>query len=284
MDVRFISTTSSQLPSLTVANGQLIYLADKDAAYYDMGDLRRPLASMRVVSALPPSSSVQENVLYAVINAEGHADASIWDASSSTYVSLSGYKATASSLGLVQPDGTTITIDSNGVISCHAEVTTLPASSITYDNSDSGLTADDAQEAIDEVYGFATTAQLTADNAVAAASTAQITADEAVAAAATAQITADEAVAAAASAQSTADDAVAAASSAQSTADDAVAAASSAQSTADDAVAAASSAQSSADAALAQIAAATTAIANILERLAAVEDVADIALTIEDTE
>ena len=284
MDVRFITTTSSKLPDLTVANGQLIYLMDRDASYYDMGGVRRPLSSMRVVSELPPSSSAQEGVLYAIVNAAGHADASIWDANSSTFVSLSGYKATASTLGLVQPDGTTITIDANGVISCHPEVTSLPAASITFDNVDSGLAATNAQFAIDEVAAATTAAQLTADNAVAAASSAQMTADEAVAAASSAQTTADDAVAAAASAQTTADDAVAAASSAQSTADLAVAAATTAQLTADDALAAATSAQADATDALNQIAAATTAIADILQRLAAVEDTAEIALTIEDTE
>ncbi len=193
MDVRFISTTSSKLSQLAVSNGQLIYLADLDASYYDMAGQRRPLSSMRVVSSLPSTSVAQEGVLYAVINNDGHADASIWSASMSRYVPLSGYAATATTLGLVKPDGTTITIDANGTISCHPEVTSLPASSITYDNTSSGLTADDAQDAIDEVLGVANTASSTASQAASDASAAQATASQAASDASAAQTAASQA-------------------------------------------------------------------------------------------
>ena len=95
MDVRYIATTSDKLSELAVVNGQLIYLSDKNATYYDMGGSRRLVSSMKVVSALPSTSAAQESVIYGIVNDSGKVDASIWDASASTFRQLSGYKATA---------------------------------------------------------------------------------------------------------------------------------------------------------------------------------------------
>lgn len=185
MDVRFYTTTSSKLPSLTIANGQLIYLSDKDAAYYDMGGSRRPLSGMRLVQQLPEVG--QQDIIYVVIDSStGYANASIWDSSTSQYVPVSGKLATVAQVGLVKPDGTTITIDSNGTISCHAEVTTLPASSITYVNTTSGYASTAVQGALDEAAGVAASALANAASASSAASAAQSTADSAVASASTA--------------------------------------------------------------------------------------------------
>lgn len=52
-------------------------------------------------------------------------------------------KATSSTLGLVKPDNSTITVDANGAIST--------GFNLTYDNSTSGLTATTYKTAIDEV-------------------------------------------------------------------------------------------------------------------------------------
>ena len=57
--------------------------------------------------------------------------------------------ATTSVAGIVKPDGTTIAIEADGTISVDASV--LEAGNIDYDNTSSGLTADDVQDAIDEV-------------------------------------------------------------------------------------------------------------------------------------
>lgn len=149
MDVKFYATTSAKLPTLPIVNGQLIYLEDKEAAYYDMGNSRNPISGVRLVSTLPATG--QKDILYAVIDSNGNATASIWDPTTSTFKPLSGQIATTSSIGLVKPDGTTITITNDGTISCHAEVTSLPASSITYDNTASGTTATTAQGALDEL-------------------------------------------------------------------------------------------------------------------------------------
>lgn len=159
MDVKFITTTSNRLSQLSIVAGQLIYLSDRNASYYDMGGNRYLMSSMRLVSSLPTSGNEQEGVLYGVINAAGHVDSYVWDPVSSEFKQLSGYVATTSSLGLVKPDGTTITIDANGVISCHAEVTSLPSSAITYDNSTSGATATNAQDMLDDTYSIAVSAQ-----------------------------------------------------------------------------------------------------------------------------
>lgn len=267
MDVRFIATTSGKLSELSVVSGQLIYLSDLNATYYDMGGTRRLMSSMRVVPALPSTSVAQEGVLYGVVNAAGHVDASVWDASASTYRSLSGYVATTNTLGLVKPDGTTITIDANGVISCHAEVTTLPAESITYDNTSSGLAATSAQAAIDEV-------NTVAGNAVASATSAMTQAQSAATAAANAST-------AAAAAQQNAANASTAAQAAQQEAAAASTAASQAAADAAAASTAAAAATTIADSAAAAAAAASTAVAALETRMQAVEAVAAIALTTE---
>lgn len=179
MDVKFFTTTSAKLPSLAIANGQLIYLEDKDAGYYDMGGYRRPLSGMRLVSELPTVG--QSDIIYVLINsATGHADASIWNSATAAYVPLTGYVATTSTVGLVKPDGTTITISQDGTISCHAEVTSLPASAITYNNTQSGLVAQQAQAAIDELSGSVTSAIATANSANTAAANASTAANSAI--------------------------------------------------------------------------------------------------------
>ena len=183
MDVKFTQTTSEKLSSLSIINGQLIYLIDKDASYYDIGGARRPIASVKLVNALPTSAQVQEGMLYIVISNDGKADASIWNPSTSSFASLSGHIATTSSVGLVKPDGTTITITSDGTISCHAEVTTLPASNITFDNTTSGLASTAVQGALDEV-------SVTASGAATSAAAASAAAAGAATSAAAAQATA----------------------------------------------------------------------------------------------
>lgn len=145
MNVKFTLTTSARLPELSVTNGQLVYLQDLDEAYYDAGDERKRIGGVKKVSELP--STGREGTIYVVINASGKGDASIWDSTTSSFVPLTGYAATASSLGLVKPDGTSITIDSNGVISSVGG----SADHVTYDNTTSGLTATTVQSAIDEL-------------------------------------------------------------------------------------------------------------------------------------
>lgn len=202
MDVKYIVTTSNKLSELSIVNGQLIYLSDLNASYYDMGGTRRHVCSMRLVSSLPSTSTAQDGLIYGITNASGYVDAYVWDAGASTYRSLSGYVATTSSLGLVKPDGVTIQIDANGVISTHSEVISLPATSVTYDNSTSQLAATNAQLAIDEVNVIASGAATAASSAVSDASNALNAAMAATSLANDAQTLAYAATSAAASATS----------------------------------------------------------------------------------
>lgn len=236
MDVRYIATTSGRLSELAIVDGQLIYLTDLNATYYDMGSSRRLVSSMRVVSSLPSTSVAQEGVIYGIVNGSGRIDAAIWDAGASTFRQMTGYVATTSSLGLVKPDGTTITIDSNGTISCQ-QTTDLPADHVTYDNSETGLASTSVQGAIGDV-------KTIADNASSAASTALSTAQAASAAAAAASTVASDALSTAQSATSTASSASSVAGEALTAAQSATSIASGASTIAGDALNAAQSATS----------------------------------------
>lgn len=155
MDVKFISTTSDKLSELAILNGQLIYLSDRDATYYDLGNTRNLISSVKLVSSLPSTATVQESVLYGLVGSGGEVQANIWDASASTYRVLSGGGiATTAAVGLVKPDGTSIVIDSNGTISTN--LTSFPSSAVTYDNTVSGFSATSVQTALDEVAGMST--------------------------------------------------------------------------------------------------------------------------------
>lgn len=202
MDVRFIATTSSKLSQLSVVDGQLIYLTDLNATYYDMGSSRRLISGVRIVPSLPSTSVAQEGVLYSVVNVQGQLDASIWDSSANVYRSLSASMATTSTLGVVKPDGQTIFIDANGVISSHRPVTSLPASSVTYDNSVSGLSSTEVQGAVTEVSSIAGNAVASATSAMNAAEVASVSAANASTAAAAASTAAATASAQAAAASS----------------------------------------------------------------------------------
>lgn len=177
MEIQFISTTSNKLSDLPIINGQFITLQDADGSYYDVGGSRKVITGFRLVSSLP--STGQSGIIYGVTNADGHVDVSVWDSSTASYKQLSGYKATASSLGLVKPDGKTITINSNGVISFKS----APSTKVTYNNSTSGLAATNVQTAVDEVSATASTALSIAQSttAVIAAMETRLQAVEAVA-------------------------------------------------------------------------------------------------------
>ena len=147
MNVQFIATTKSRLPQVPITNGQLIYLDGEDIAYYDLGSTRHSLSSVRLVASLP--STGQEGIIYVLADGSNPISLYLWDSSLSTpaYVCISGYVATATKVGQVKPDGVTTSVDANGTLSVDA----LDASSVSYDNSTSGLTGDDAQSALDEI-------------------------------------------------------------------------------------------------------------------------------------
>lgn len=168
MEVSFVSTTAAKASDprqVPIVNGQLIYLTDKNIHYYDSGSHRICVSGVVRVAELPTTGQ-QENIIYVVVDANGVATSSIWDSTSSSYIPISANVATVATAGLVKPDGTTITIANDGTISSHNPVTSLPARSITYDNTTSGTTATNAQGAIDEIAETANSAQSDADYAM----------------------------------------------------------------------------------------------------------------------
>lgn len=97
MQVKFVQTTRARLDSLAVTNGQLIYLKDEDAAYYDLSDVRHSLLGVKFVTSLP--STGLANVLYVVTNSTDKT-AYIWDSSTSAFVNVGGLYTAGSGLTL----------------------------------------------------------------------------------------------------------------------------------------------------------------------------------------
>lgn len=177
MDVRFISTTSARLPDIPIIEGQLIYLRDINATYYDISSQRNPISGFHLVNRLPDNG--QPHVIYGVINSSGKVDASIWDTETGSFKPMTGYIATSESVGLVKPDGDTITISEDGTITAVTHIDHIPASSVTYDNSESGMEAENAQAAIDELSTGVNDAAYTASTALNRANSASSAASEA---------------------------------------------------------------------------------------------------------
>ena len=155
MNVKFTSTTSDKLSSLLISNGQLIYLSDSQEVYQDLNNARKKFTDVHFVSSIDGLTG-RTGKIYVVIGSNGKADAYVWDSTSSTFIALSSPLATVSTPGLVKPDNSTITVDSNGVISVISSGTTV-ATEISYDNTTSGLAATNVQTAVDEVVAMSST-------------------------------------------------------------------------------------------------------------------------------
>ena len=97
MQVKFVQTTRARLDSLAITNGQLIYLKDEDAAYYDLSDVRHSLLGVKFVTSLPASGL--ENVLYVVTNSSDKT-AYIWNSTASEFVNVGGLYGAGSGLTL----------------------------------------------------------------------------------------------------------------------------------------------------------------------------------------
>ncbi len=101
MDVKFTTCPRAKLNELEIINGQIIYLADEDACFYDIANIRRAITGVRVVEGLPQTG--QPGVIYVDI---GHSPASmwLWDDGTNTWINLGGeYRA---GTGLVLVDHT----------------------------------------------------------------------------------------------------------------------------------------------------------------------------------
>lgn len=108
MYVKFTTTTSDKLSTLAVTNGQIIALADVDGYFYDMGGVRHSATGVKKVDILPATG--QTGLIY-IFNDKLY----LWNGSQ--FVSANVAIATTLDPGIVKPDGTTITISSDGTIS-----------------------------------------------------------------------------------------------------------------------------------------------------------------------
>ena len=99
MDVKFTSTTSARLSQLPITNGQIIYLSDKDASFYDIGNTRRSVSGVKFVASLPQSGVT--DIIYVVIS-NGDAVLYVWDTTSSTFLSISGGGSTPAEITVAQ--------------------------------------------------------------------------------------------------------------------------------------------------------------------------------------
>lgn len=242
MDVKFISTTSIRLPSVPFVNGQIIYVSDKSDTYYDLGNTRHRLSNVVILDEYPQDTSGLElEMLYVILNENSNIQIGILDPSTRQFRVVSGYIATSSSVGLVRPDNTSITISDEGVISAQA-VTSMPAHSVTYDNTSSRFEGDNVQDVLDEIDADFTNIEVVANTAQTSAQAAEAISASARRAAQSAEDSADRATRAAQSAST-------AASQAQTTADSALTAANSANTAAQSALQMSSSAVSTAQSA-----------------------------------
>ena len=113
MNVTFVTTTRAKLSQLPIVSGQLVYLNDENTSYYDMGSSRYLVTAVREVSALPNVG--YEGIIY-VVTTDSPRTSWLWDTTNTAFVNIAGARATTSAPGIVQPDGTTVTVN-NGVIS-----------------------------------------------------------------------------------------------------------------------------------------------------------------------
>lgn len=87
MQVEFITTTADNLSDISIVNGQIIYISDEDASYYDMGGVRHQVAGAKLVPSLPLVG--QNNMIYIQLMADGRAVLSVWNSSTNAFVTVS---------------------------------------------------------------------------------------------------------------------------------------------------------------------------------------------------
>ena len=113
MNVKFTVTQRDKLDSIPITNGQLLYLADENLAYYDMLNNRLCINGMRLVDGMPDTG--YEQILYIDVSTDPWA-CYLWSAQEEKFEAISGAIATEDTFGIVKPDGVTIVIN-EGVIS-----------------------------------------------------------------------------------------------------------------------------------------------------------------------
>lgn len=71
MDVKYITATAEQLPTVPIVDGQIIAISNSDAFFYDMGSTRRPVSGQKMVESLPESTDgIYPNTLFYVTSGD----------------------------------------------------------------------------------------------------------------------------------------------------------------------------------------------------------------------
>ena len=132
--VVFLRDTTNNIANIPVVDGQIIFSTDENFIYIDNGDTRYQYRNNGL------SSGVQYiNTTSGLISTD--VQGAIDELSARTQI------ATTSTNGISRPDGSSITINGQGVLSAANKT----ASDISYNNSSSGLSANKVQGAIDEL-------------------------------------------------------------------------------------------------------------------------------------
>lgn len=67
MDVKYITVKANKLATIPIVDGQIIAISDKNAWFYDMENIRRPVSGQQLVTKLPTNiDDIYANTLYIV--------------------------------------------------------------------------------------------------------------------------------------------------------------------------------------------------------------------------
>ena len=97
MDVKFITAPRSRLNDIQIVNGQLIYLSDEAAAFYDMSNTRYSLSGVTFVNGLPASGS--SGLIYVDLSTTPYS-LWLWNDTENDFINLSGYYQAGTGLTL----------------------------------------------------------------------------------------------------------------------------------------------------------------------------------------
>ena len=146
-NVIFRRDTTANIANIPIVDGQILLSTDDNFIYLDNGNQRIQYRNNGTSSGVTYINTTSG------LSADDVQDA-IDELAERTQV------ATSSRLGIVKPDGDTITIDSNGVLTGNRG----SADSITYSNTVSELESTNVQGAIDELKSLINTLQTAIGN------------------------------------------------------------------------------------------------------------------------
>lgn len=136
--VVFLRDTTSNIENIPIVDGQIILSTDENFIYLDNGNQRIQYRNNGLASGIQYDNT-QSGLSGTTVQS------AIDEVADRTNI------ATVVNAGIVKPDGTTIKINSSGVIRAEAS-----GSGVSYNNSTTHMTATDVQGAIDELYAMIT--------------------------------------------------------------------------------------------------------------------------------